>query len=135
MWDDRHKINILWGTGMTDMTLDMLAKATVCDAALTQNARMEVKEETARHDNGGLEASQHTATTHDGEPQMRQLQQPPKQKPKLQPRWQPEPQHEPKAKQTPTLARSWETVQPQTQCQEEPTGRVPAAMAGSNIAE
>ena len=107
-WDEHHKEIVLWGTGIADMTADVLAIARVCEAVPAQEARMEGTDETASQDGGGLEASQHAGATQDGEPEKPQLlQQQQKPKPKLQLTLQPEPQHEPKPKpkSTPIPAR------------------------------
>jgi len=74
------------------------------------------RDETARMDGRGLEASQHADTPQEGGPEKRQkLRQQPK--PRLPLKVQPNPQHKPKPKSAPTPVRQWETVQPQTQSQ------------------
>ena len=137
-WDQRHKDDVLWGMGIADMTVEVLAKGGVCVVAPAQNARKEGRDETARQDGGGLEASQHAGATQDGEPEKCQLpQQQQKPKPKLQLTLQPEPRHEPKPepKPTPIPIRRWETVQPQTHSQKVPPGPSRALMTGSSMAQ
>jgi len=134
-WDKRYRDNVLWGTGITDMTSNVLGKARVGEAALARKARNEERDETARQKCGGLEASQQAGATQEGEPVKCQLQQQLQPKPKQQLKQQPELQHQPKPVPTPTLARRWATVQPQTQSQKMPAGHSPALMAGSSMAE
>jgi len=110
-WDERQYNNVIWGMGITDITTKVPAKAGVGKAPPAQEARKQERDETARHESGRLEATQHADATQDGEPEKRQLQQQPKPKPKLLFKQQPELQHEPKPKPEPTLARGWETVQ------------------------
>jgi len=110
-WDERHKDNVLWGTGIADMTAEVLAKARVWEVAPAQEVRKEGRDETAMQDRGGLGASQHAGATPDGEPEKRQLlQQQQNPKPKLQLTLQPEPRHkpEPKPKPTPVPGKRWE---------------------------
>jgi len=66
-WDECHKDNVLWGTGIADMTTEELAKARVCEVAPAQEARQDGRDETARQDGGGLETSQHAGAMPDGE--------------------------------------------------------------------
>jgi hypothetical protein len=47
-WDECHKDNVRWWTGITDMTAEVLAKARVREAASAQEVRMEERDETAR---------------------------------------------------------------------------------------
>jgi len=47
-WHKHHKDNVLWGTGIANVTAEVLAKARVCEATLTQGARQERRDETAR---------------------------------------------------------------------------------------
>jgi hypothetical protein len=47
-WDERHKDNVLWGTGIAEMTAEVQAKARVREAAQAQEPRMEETDETAR---------------------------------------------------------------------------------------
>jgi len=115
-WDGRHKDNVLWGMGIVDMIVEVLAKARPREAAPSHGVRREERDKTAKQDGGGLETSQYAGATQDGEPEKCQLQrQPkPKPKPKQQLTLQPEPRHEPEPKPAPTPipARRWETVQP-----------------------
>jgi len=138
-WTERHKDDVVWGTGIGDMTAEVLAKATVPNAALAQGERKEGRDETARQDRGGLEASQQARATQDEEPEERQRQQQTKPKPKteLQLTLLPEPRQEPKPKlkPTPIPARRWETVQPQRQSQTSPAGPCPAPTTGLSKAE
>jgi len=128
-WGTRHKDDNLWGAGITNM----IAKV-VKGVAPGQEAREKERDKTARMDGGGLEASQHAATTQEGGPEKHQqlLQQP---KPRLQLKLQPNPQHEPKPKSAPTPARRWETVPPCAQSQRAPVGPGPAPTDGSSMAE
>jgi len=137
-WHDRYKDNVLWGTGIADMTAQVLTETRVRGAAPAQEGRMEGREVTARQDWGGLEASQHAGAMQDAEPEKRRpLQQQQKPKRKLQLILQPEPQHEPKPKPKPTLilARWWETVKPQTQSQKAPASPGHAPTTGLRMAE
>ena len=72
-WHERHKYNVLWGTGISDMMAEVLANARLCEAARAQEARRDGTDETARQDGGGIEASQHVGATQDGEPEKRHL--------------------------------------------------------------
>jgi hypothetical protein len=75
----------LLALGITDRTAEVLAIATIYDAAPAEEARMEGRDETVRHDWGGLQASQYAGATHDGELEKYQLlQHQQKPKPKLQ---------------------------------------------------
>jgi len=57
-WDDRHRDNVLWGTGIVEMTVNVLATARVGEGAPTQHAGREERDGTARQDGEGLGASQ-----------------------------------------------------------------------------
>jgi len=82
-WDDRHRDNVLRGAGISDMTAKVMASARAGDAAPTQKARKEERDETARQDGEGQGATQHDGAVQGGKPEKRQLQQQPKPKPRL----------------------------------------------------
>jgi hypothetical protein len=65
------------------MTMKMLANTRVGEAAPTQEARKEARNETARQDSKGLRASLHAGAMQGGEPDKCQLQQQLKPKPPL----------------------------------------------------
>jgi hypothetical protein len=96
------------------MTAEVLAKAMVRDVAPAQTATKEVRDKSARHDEGSLETSGHAGATQQGEPGKCQPRQEPQPKPNLQLTLQPAPRHDPKSepKPPPIAARRWETVQP-----------------------
>jgi len=71
--DEHHKDNGLWRKGIVDMTAEVLAEARLLQAEPAQELRSEGRDQTARQDGGGLEASLHAGATQDGEPEMRQL--------------------------------------------------------------
>jgi hypothetical protein len=100
------------GTGIADMTCEVLAKVILREAAPAQGAGKDGRDVTARQDGGGLEATWHAGVTQNGEPEKRQPQQQPKPKTNLQLTLQPEPQNEPKpkSKPTPIPTSRWETV-------------------------
>ena len=112
-WDDHHKNNVQWGTGIADMPVEKLAKERAGNPGSGPGHEKEDRDGTARQDGGGLEDIQHAGTMQDGEPEERQLQQQPKPKPKLKLllKQQPELQHRTKPKPTPTPARMWTPVQ------------------------
>jgi len=58
-WSDRQRDDILWGAGITDMTVKVLAKLRIGGAALTQDERIDDRNQTGRQDGQGLGASQH----------------------------------------------------------------------------
>jgi hypothetical protein len=60
-WDTRHEHNNLWGAGITNMIAKVMK-----GVAPGQEAREKERDETARMDGGGLEASQHADTTQEG---------------------------------------------------------------------
>jgi hypothetical protein len=134
-WDDRHRDNLLWGAGITDMTANVLATARAGEAALTQEVRKEDRDETATQDGKGLGASQHSGAVQGSKPEKRQLQQQPKPKPRLLLKQQSEQRHKPKPKPTPTPARRWETVQPCPQSERALAGPSSALTSGSSMAE
>jgi len=136
-WNERLKANVLWGTGIADITVVVLGKARVCEAALAQEARKEGRDKTAIQDRGGLGASQYAGAMQDTEPEKCQLQQQPKPKPKLQLTLQPEPRQQPKPKPMPTPipARRWETVQPRMTSQKSLAGPGTPQTTGSSMAE
>jgi hypothetical protein len=63
------------GAGIADMTAKGLATAKVGEAAPTQEARREERDETSRLDGEGLRASKHAGAVQGGELEKRQLQQ------------------------------------------------------------
>jgi len=107
MWDRWQKHNVLWLTGIIDMTAEVLGNAQVCEAAPALEARKEERDETASQEGGGLEASQHARPMQHGEPEKCQLQQQPKPKHKVRLKHHHKQQSEPKPKPTPTSARRW----------------------------
>jgi len=133
--DDRHRDDIQWGAGITDMTAEVLAKLSVGEAAPTQEGSKDERNKMARLDGKGLGATQHAGAMQGGEPEKRQLQQHPKPNPKQQLKQQSEQQHEPKPKPRTTTARWWEKVQLRTRSQWAPTGTGLALTSGSGMAE
>lgn len=119
-WDNSQKDNIVWGTGIADITTKILAEARVGTDARAQDTRMEERDKTVRQDGGCLEASQHAGAMQSGEAEKRHLQQQPKPKHKLQLKQQSVQQHEPNLNPALTLAGRWATVQPQKQSQQGP---------------
>jgi hypothetical protein len=97
--DVRHKDNVLWGTGIMEMTAEMLAKTRVGEAVLPQD--------------GNLEKPQLLHQPKNNPNHKQQLTQ------------QPEPQYKPKPKPTLTPATQWETVKPHTESIMVPTGPGP----------
>jgi hypothetical protein len=93
---------------------------------------MDGRNRTAWQDGGDQEASQHAATTYDGEPEQQQ-----KTKLKLQLILQHDLRHEPKPirKPTPIPGSRWETVKPRTQSQTASAGPCCAPIAGPSRAE
>jgi len=115
-WDASHEDDKVWGACITNMIAKVMKGVTP-----GQEAREKERDETARMDGGGLEASHHADTPQEGGPERsQQLQQQPK--PRLPLEVQPKPQHEPKPKSAPTPVRWWETVPPRTQSQRAPSG-------------
>jgi len=85
--DTRHKDDKVWGVGITNMMVKIMKAV-----APGEEARKQERDETARLDGGGLEASQHADTPQEGGPENgQQLQQQPK--PRLPLKVQPKPQH------------------------------------------
>jgi len=62
-WDDHHRDNVLWGSGMADMTAKVLAKVRVGEAAPIPEGRKDERNETAWQDGAGLGAIQHASAT------------------------------------------------------------------------
>lgn len=54
-WDDRNKDYTQWGMGIVDMNEEVLARATVREAAMAQRVRKEGKDKNASLDAGSLE--------------------------------------------------------------------------------
>ena len=54
---DCHRDNVLWGVDIADMTAKVLATSRVGETALTQKARKEARDETARQEGKALGAS------------------------------------------------------------------------------
>jgi len=133
--DERHRDNLLLAAGIADMTAKVLAKTRVGEVAPAQEGRNDTRNESAREDCEGLEASQHAGAMQGGEPEQCQLQQQLKPKPKVQLKQQSEQQDKPKPKPTPTPTKRWETVQPRTLRKRAPTGPGPAPKSGSSMAE
>jgi len=57
-WDARHEDDKLWGAGITNMIAKVMK-----GVAPGQGVREKERENAARMDSGGLEASQHADTT------------------------------------------------------------------------
>jgi len=128
-WDSRHKDDNQCEAGLTNMI------ATVVKGVVPgKEARGKERENTARMDGCGLEASQHADASQEGGPEKhQQLLQP--LKPRLQLKLQPKPQHAPKPKSVPTPTRRWEIVPPQAQSQRAPVCPGPSPTAGASMAE
>ena len=83
-WNDRHRDNLLWGTGTADMTAQVMATARVSKAAPPPETRKKERDETVKQDGEGLVASQHAGAVQDGQLEEPELQQQQKPKPRLQ---------------------------------------------------
>jgi len=115
-WDARHEDDKVCRAGIPNIIVKVMK-----EVAPGKEAREKERDETARMDGGGLEASQHADTPQDGGPEKsQQLQQQPK--PRLPLKVQAKPHHAPKPKSASTPARRWETVPPRTQSQRAPSG-------------
>jgi hypothetical protein len=58
--DESYMEHPPWGTGITDLTMEMVGNARIHHEALAKGSRMQSSDECAKKDGGGPEASQHS---------------------------------------------------------------------------